>query len=112
MMTKIKLKNLLFVMIGGFSLQTANAQDTAATVDKGTFTFNGYVDVNYFKNLNNPTNGRNDGISGAARAFDKTENMFGLGLVQGKMTYVYKRSTVVADIVFGPHADLGNYGKE
>ncbi len=110
MMTKIKLKELLLVVIGGFSLQTATAQDTAAAVDKGTFTFNGYADVNYFYNLNNPRSGSNTGSSLVARAFDQKENQFQLGLVQGKMTYVYKKSTVVADIVFGPHADLGNYG--
>lgn len=110
MMTKIKFRDFFLTLIGGFSLQVANAQSDSGAVDKGKFTFNGYVDVNYYKNLNNPMSGRNDGISGAARAFDKTENMFGLGLVQGKMTYTYKNSTVVADMVFGPHADLGNYG--
>ena len=107
MMTKIKVKELLLVLIGGFSFQAANAQEEA---DKGTFTFNGYADVNYFYNLNTPASGSNTGASGYARAFDQKSNQFQLGMVQGKMTYAYKRSTVVADLTFGPFGDLGNYG--
>jgi len=109
MTTKIKFKELLFVLAGAVSMQTLNAQ-ADSIVDKGSFTFNGYTDVSYFKNLNNPLSGLNTGASKAARAFDQRENQFQLGLVQGKMTYTYKRSTVVADLVFGPHGDLGNYG--
>ncbi|MFM7023931.1 MAG: outer membrane beta-barrel protein [Flavobacteriales bacterium] len=107
MMTKNNFKKAFLVLAGAFSLQTMNAQEEA---DKGTFTFNGYVDVNYFKNFNNPLSGSNTGTSGFARAFDQKDNSFGLGLVQGKMTYVYKKSTVVADLTFGPYGDLGNYG--
>lgn len=95
----------LTMMIGFGSL--VQAQETE---DKGQFAFSGYADVNYFKNLNNPASGKNTGASGFARAFDQRENQFQLGLVQGKMTYIYKKSTLVTDLVFGPHADLGNYG--
>ncbi|MCX6181740.1 MAG: outer membrane beta-barrel protein [Bacteroidetes bacterium] len=107
MMTKIKFKEMLLLLVGGFSLQVANAQEEA---DKGTFTFNGFADVNYFYNVNAPASGSNTGASGFARAFDQKSNQFQLGMVQGKMTYVYKKSTVVADMTFGPFGDLGNYG--
>ncbi len=74
------------------------------------FTFSGYVDFNYFKNLNNPRSGSNLGLSGSARAFDQKENQFQLGLAQTKITYTRAKSDVMIDLTFGPHADLGNYG--
>ncbi len=77
---------------------------------KGVFTFNGYADINYFHNLNNPQNGSNLGASGFERAFDQKCGQFQLGLVQTKITYTHKNSEAIVDLVFGPHGDLGNYG--
>ena len=77
---------------------------------KGAFTFNGYLDVNYFQNLNNPQSGNNFGASGFERAFDQKAGQFQIGLVQTKISYVHKTTEAVVDLVFGPHADLGNYG--
>lgn len=100
---KTKITALLLLMFTGNQLFSQE-------VEKGEFTFSGYSDVNYFHNLNRPLSGSNAGTSGFARAFDQKEGQFQLGLVQTKMTYTYKKSMVVADLVFGPHADLGNYG--
>lgn len=101
---KTKITALLLLFFAGNQLLS---QDT---VDKGDFVFSGYTDVNYFYNLNRPLSGSNTGTSDFARAFDQREGQFQLGLLQTKMTYTYKKSMMVADLVFGPHADLGNYG--
>ncbi len=90
-------------------------KDSAAMVNatapaKLPFTFSGYADCNYFKNLNNPKSGSNLGKSGFERAFDQSENMFQLGLVQTKFGFTTKKAEAVVDLTFGPHADLGNYG--
>jgi hypothetical protein len=74
------------------------------------FTFSGYIDANFFKNLNNPKNGSNLGLSGFERAFDQKENQFQIGLVQTKFGWSKKKVDAVIDLTFGPHADLGNYG--
>ena len=99
------MKTKISVLIALFYITiNLNAQN------KGEFVFSGYSDVNYFQNLNHPLSGKNTGTSGFARAFDQREGQFQLGLVQTKLNYTFKRSTLVTDLVFGPHADLGNYG--
>ncbi len=90
------------------SLLQAHAQDSTAT--KGQFSFSGYLDTYYFKNLNNPLSGSNYGYSTFARVFDQREGQFQLGLAQTRVAYSNSRSEAVVDLVFGPNADLGNYG--
>ncbi len=92
------------------SVLGAKAQEADSTDTKGSFTFSGYVDVNYFINANKPLSGYNYGSSGFARVFDQKERQFQLGLVQTKVTYANKKSEAVIDLTFGPNADLGNYG--
>jgi Putative beta-barrel porin-2, OmpL-like. bbp2 len=90
---------------------SVNAQDSTKTEEPKKFNFSGYIDSYYFSNLNNPANRNNLGASGTARAFDQKSGTIGLGLVQAKMTYAPSAKTdVVVDLVFGPNADLGNYG--
>ncbi len=89
-------------------LVAAQAQDSTAA--KGQFTFSGYLDTYFFKNLNSPQSGLNYGSSGFARVFDQRENQFQLGLAQTKVVYSNAKSEAVIDLVFGPNADLGNYG--
>src|SRR5438105_13162747 len=99
--------SLLIVFALKSFAQTSDST-TAPAVEKkeeGVFKFSGFFDFNYFKNLNDPRSGSNTGISGAARAFDRPENQFQLGLVQTKFTYTRSKSDVVVDLVFGPHAD-------
>ncbi len=80
------------------------ATETAAPTT-GALSINGYVDAYYFNNLNNPQSGLNRG-----RIFDLPTNTFSLGLVQTMFTYTYGKSKVVADLTYGPNADLGNFG--
>ena len=82
----------------------ATATDPAIDAD-GTFSINGYVDTYYFKNFNNTKSGLNQG-----RIFDVRDNTFSIGLVQTMLTYTNGKSKVVADLVYGPNAELGNFG--
>jgi Putative beta-barrel porin-2, OmpL-like. bbp2 len=106
-----------FFMAGLLVFTEAQAQtqiptDTALTplatpeaeATKGDFAISGYVDTYYFYNLNDPKSGLNKG-----RIFDLPHNTFNLGLVQTMITYTYGKSKVVADLVYGPNADLGNF---
>jgi hypothetical protein len=102
----------------GFSLLASfavRAQDSTTTATPGKFTFSGYMDTYYFGNFNNPRSQSNLGLGGAgvvgnARAFDQKAGQFGIGLVQAKGVYTADKVEAVADLVFGPFADLGNYG--
>ncbi len=107
----------LFISTAGFAQDAkidslnigSKSNDTTEKVKEG-FNFNGYVDINYFHNLNRPQNGTNLGASGYERAFDQKADQFQIGLVQTKISYTHQKSEAVVDLVFGPHADLGNYG--
>jgi hypothetical protein len=57
--------------------------------------------------MNNPESGTNQG-----RIFDLNHNNISLGLVQTMFTYTKGRATVVADLTFGPNAELGNFGND
>ncbi|MCJ8166616.1 porin [Pontibacter sp. E15-1] len=86
----------------------ANAQEMATVEEtKGSLSISGYVDAYYQYNLNKPESGLNQG-----RIFDTKHNNFSLGLVQTMFTYTKGRATVVADLTFGPNAELGNFGNE
>jgi hypothetical protein len=108
-MQKNMKKTLLLSMAAAFAVANiANAQeDSTKTVaeSKGALDFSGYVDTYYQYNLNRPINGLSQG-----RIFDLYHNNFSLGLVQTMLTYSKDKVTVVADLTFGPNADLGNFG--
>ena len=90
---------------------SAKAQDsTAATPDDGKLTFSGYLDTYYNHAFNNPKSNSLLGPGGAGRAFDRTVDQFSLGLVQIKTTYSSSKVDIVADLTFGPNAELGNFG--
>lgn len=89
-------------------LSTAAKAQVADTLNnKGSLTISGYVDSYYQYNFNKPFTGTNDG-----RVFDLPHNSFSLGLVQTVFSYSIDRLNVVADLTFGPNADLGNFGNE
>jgi hypothetical protein len=108
-----------FLLVAGLGLhaqtdsQSIPASAIAASVPEDTLsstpalTISGYVDAYYQYNVNRPSSGLNGG-----RIFDLPHNSFSLGLVQTVLTYSVKRLTVVADLTFGPNADLGNFGNE
>lgn len=93
-----------FVLV---SVGTAKAQDADTLSNKGALTISGYVDTYYQYNFNKPYNNVNTG-----RVFDLPHNSFSLGLVQTVFTYSVDRLNVVADLTFGPNADLGNFGND
>ncbi|MDP5138842.1 MAG: porin, partial [Spirosomaceae bacterium] len=79
----------------------------AKPVEDKPLTFSGYVDTYYFLNTNGVQS--NLGASGFERIFDHNANSFQVGLAQLKTTYSKGSVTGVIDLVFGNHADLGNY---
>ena len=109
---------LAFLVSTLFAVQTASAQqipaDTTAPAADGKFTFSGYMDTYYIGNFNNPVSQSNLGLNGTnpgnARAFDQRAGQFGIGLIQAKALYSSAKVDAVADLTFGPFADLGNYG--
>ena len=103
------MKRLLSLVAAGFfaGANIANAQETPTEETKGALTISGYVDAYYQYNLNNPESGLTQG-----RIFDTKHNSFALGLVQTMFSYTKGRATVVADLTFGPNAELGNFGNE
>lgn len=101
---------LLFfaAILGGFISAKAQSTDSATTTStstQGTLGISGYIDTYYLYNLNDPTSGLNQ-----ARVFDTKHNNFSLGLVQTAVTYTKGKMKVVADLTFGPNAELGNFG--
>lgn len=102
-MKKTFLIPFIYILLSGFlSFAQQDAPD-----DKGNLTLSGYVDINYQYNFNKPESNRNGG-----RIFDLYHNQFTLGLVQTMFIYTKGRLTGVADLTFGPNADLGNFGNE
>src|SRR5690606_36634801 len=93
------LLSLCLILMGTSSL----AQDTTSA--EGSLTISGYVEAYYQYNFNDPLSRSNSG-----RIFDVNHNQFSLGLVQTMFTYTKGKLTGVADITFGPNADLGNFG--
>lgn len=98
---------LLILSLTFFSAAGAKAQVADTLSDKGALTISGYVDAYYQYNFNKPFNNEN-----AGRIFDLPHNSFSLGLVQTVFAYSIDRLNVVADLTFGPNADLGNFGNE
>lgn len=84
--------------------QTETETETPSET-KGTFTVSGYADTYYQYNTNKPLSRANRG-----RVFDVKHDNFSLGLVQAAATYTYSKMKVVADLTFGPNAELGNFG--
>lgn len=108
-MKKFFLYTLTLAALMVFSQAKAQTDSTGSvpadgTSDKGEFSINGYVDTYYLYNLSNPKSGANRG-----RIFDLPHNSFNLGLVQTVLTYTNGKSKVVADLVYGPNGDLGNF---
>ncbi|WP_114779337.1 porin [Botryobacter ruber] len=104
------MKKLLSLAAAAFFMTAniANAQETTAAEEtKGTFGLSGYIDTYYQYNLNNPVSGFNQG-----RIFDTKHNNFSLGLVQTMFSYDYGKAHLVADLTFGPNAELGNFGND
>jgi Putative beta-barrel porin-2, OmpL-like. bbp2 len=92
------------------SKKTSKTEEAKTSVEEEAkpLVFSGYVDSYYFANFNGVQS--NLGASGFERIFDQKANTFQVGLAQLKTTYTTNKVTGVIDLVFGNHADLGNYG--
>lgn len=99
------MKKTIITALSIFSSISLFAQET--TPEEKPLTFSGYVDTYYFANFNGTSS--NLGASGFERIFDQKANNFQVGLAQMKTTYSTSKVDGVIDLVFGNHADLGNY---
>ena len=104
------MRKLIFTVLSLFSVAATQAQESTTTTEKANpLTFSGYVDTYFFGNFNNPKSRSNLGASGFERIFDQKPGQFQVGLAQTKLTYSTDKVDGVIDLVFGNHADLGNY---
>ncbi len=101
--------NLLLSLTFLLSILSAKAQDSTAA-EPGKLTITGYIDTYYNWAFNKPKSGSLLGATGAGRAFDRTTNQVAIGLLQTKFMYSSKKIEIVADLTFGPNAELGNFG--
>ncbi|KPM49317.1 porin [Jiulongibacter sediminis] len=100
------MKKIYLAVLSIMAAFSATAQDSDSPL-----TLSGYVDTYYFANFNGVSGqGANLGASGFERIFDHNANSFQVGLAQMMATYEAGPVTGVIDLVFGNHADLGNYG--
>jgi len=99
-------RSFLLLALCFFLACLAHAQSDSTTMSsQGIFTVNGYADSYYFFNANNPISRTNRG-----RIFDLKHDNFSLGLIQTVFTYTNDKMKVVADLTYGPNAELGNFG--
>ena len=104
------MRKLIFTVLSLLSVAATQAQESTTTTEKANpLTFSGYVDTYFFGNFNNPKSRSNLGASGFERIFDQKPGQFQVGLAQTKMSYSTDKVDAVIDLVFGNHADLGNY---
>ncbi|MCS6824166.1 MAG: porin [Cytophagaceae bacterium] len=108
-MQKLTFYSTIFILAFVWNTNAQNS-DSTKTEDDGKLTVSGYVDAYYNWAFNKPYSGSLLGMGGAGRAFDRTVDQFSLGLVQTKFTYSGSKYDIVADLTFGPNAELGNFG--
>ncbi len=101
----MKLKFYLLLILSTFFFELVDAQETKDWTDD--FSASGYADIFYTYNFNQPESGLNGG-----RIFDTKHNTFSLGLIQAQLAYNYDKLEVMADLTFGPNANLGNFGNQ
>jgi hypothetical protein len=113
-------KLLIFLIATLFYAPLGFAQDTETKEEepKPVLSISGYIDSYYLTAFNRPKSGNLMGSGNesgpyfAGRAFDRLTNQFALGLVQTKFSYSDKHVDIVADLTFGPNAELGNFGNQ
>jgi len=97
---------LLFVsMVHGQDIETVETDSS-----KGNFTFSGFTDIYYSYNTNNPGLLGNWGTNAVGRIFDGEHNQIAFNMLQTKFVYKNKRLEIVGDLLFGPGAELANFG--
>lgn len=97
---KVQLIFLCFSFINTLSFGQVSASDSTRKIN-----FEGYVDLYYQYNFNQPADLKNSG-----RVFDTDHNNITISLIQAKISYQHKKYEAVVDLLFGPNADLANFG--
>ena len=77
---------------------------------RNKLTISGFVDMYYSYNTNNPGAAGNWGSTGVGRIFDGQHNQIAFNMIQTKFSYQHKGLEVVGDLLFGPGAELANFG--
>lgn len=107
------MKRVSFFVTGLFFASSVLGQVTETGVDdtsKGNVTISGFTDVYYSYNTNKPGLLGNWGTNGVGRIFDGVHNQIALNMFQTKVVYENNRLEVVGDLLFGPGAELANFG--
>lgn len=93
---------------GQFTFERGTNTDSTSV---SKLTISGYADTYYSYNFNQPkSNGGNLGTTGAGRVLDIHHNQIVMNLLQTKFSFESKQVQVVLEPVFGPGAELGNFG--
>jgi hypothetical protein len=107
------MKKGILLVAGLFIGLLAFAQEVATTEgesNEGNVTISGFTDVYYSYNTNTPGMLGSWGTNGVGRIFDGEHNQIAFNMLQTKVTYESDRFQVVGDLLFGPGAELANFG--
>lgn len=107
------MKRLSFFVAGLFFASLVHGQNTETVVadsSKSNVTISGFMDVYYSYNTNKPGLRGNWGTNGVGRIFDGEHNQIAFNMFQTKVVYENNRLEVVGDLLFGPGAELANFG--
>lgn len=74
--------------------------------------FSGFLDAYYSYNFNQPKSLGNWGSTGVGRVFDGEHDHLALNIVQLKADYESKQFDFVGDFIFGPGAELAQFGNK
>lgn len=99
-----------FLITGLFIASSVLGQEAEADDAKDKVTVSGFVDVYYSYNINDPGSRGNWGTNGVGRIFDGVHNQIAFNMLQTKIAYESERLEVVGDLLFGPAAELANFG--
>lgn len=111
-MKKLMIGTILSLILPalGFASITNDSTTVDSSEDQNGLQLSGYVDTYYSYNFNNPENRSNFGSTGVGRIFDGYHNQVALGLLQANILYTTDKVDVVMDLVYGPNAELANFG--
>jgi len=107
------MKRVSFFVAGLFFASSVLGQETetgGADLSKDQVTVSGFADIYYSYNMNNPGLLGNWGTNGVGRIFDGQHNQIAFNMLQTKITYESDRLEIVGDLLFGPGAELANFG--
>jgi len=99
---------LLFTTIVFGQDNDSSEPESESPQDK--LTLSGFTDIYYSYNTNNPGSLGNWGTNGVGRIFDGQHNQIILNIFQTKVTYQNDQLEIVGDLLFGPGAELANFG--